>query len=75
MPNINRSAKLYQERRQPAFQKTMRSPGMQVNLDANLAHHIKLDPPFPAPDFCKNGNPVTDTGLTQVWPHGDQYAP
>lgn len=74
MPNISRSAKFYQERRQPAFQKTMRDPGFQINLAANLVHHIKLDPPFPAPNFCNNGNPVPDTGLTQVWPYGDKYA-
>ena len=74
MPDLSKSGKLYQERQQPAFQKTMRSPGHQINLDANLVHKITLDPPFPLPDFCANGNPVPDTGRTQLWPHGDKYA-
>jgi hypothetical protein len=74
MLHISKSAKLYQERRQPEFQKTMRAPGFQANLAANLVHNLKLEPPFPQPDFCKNGHPVTDTGRTQVWPYGDAHS-
>jgi len=74
MSNVSKSAKLYQERRQPAFQKTMRAPGQQISPRENLVHKITLDPPFPQPDFCANGNPVPDTGRTQLWPFGDKYA-
>jgi hypothetical protein len=74
MPQISRSAKLYQERRQPAFQPTLRDPGLQVNLSANAAHKLTLSPPHPKPNYCANGTPVTDAGLTQEWPFGDKYA-
>ncbi|NDD53313.1 hypothetical protein EBZ39_05475 [bacterium] len=74
MAQINRSAKLYQERRQPVFQPTWRSPGLQANLADNAVHDLKLNPPYPAPNYCENGDPPTDSGLTQVWPYGDSYA-
>lgn len=77
MPQISRSGKLYQERRQPEFQATLRGPGPQIFLADNLAHDLPLEPPYPYPQYQRgaNGNPVPDAGRTQVWPHGDQYAP
>jgi len=74
MAQVSRSAKLYQERRQPAFQGTFRSPGLQVNLPDNAVHNLTLNPPHPSPNYCANGNPITDTGRTQEWPYGDKYA-
>lgn len=66
---VGRSAKLYQERRQPHIQPTMRSPGPQVYLPDNAVHTLNLEPPFPNPALIDN-TPV-DTGKTTVWPYGD----
>ncbi|NDD52267.1 hypothetical protein EBZ39_00045 [bacterium] len=81
MVQISRSAKLYQERRQPQFQPTMRGPGPQVYLPNNPVHSLTLEPPLPYPPTCiestSNANvevPVVDTNTTQVWPYGDKYA-
>ena len=74
MAQVSRSAKLYQERRQPAFPNTASGPGLQINLPDNAVHHLTLSPPYPNPNYCANGNPVTDTGRTQEWPYGDKYA-
>lgn len=70
MVQINRSAKLYQERRQPNVQPTMRAPGPQVYLPDNLVHNLKLEPPAAQP-CCDEG---PDRTQTQVWPYGDKYA-
>lgn len=72
MAIIGRSAKNYQERRQPAHRNTYRGPGPQVNLDANAARHLPLEPPLPLPSLLtdENGTPPPDTTRTKVWPHG-----
>ena len=77
MASVGHSAKLYQERREPQIRTTLRGPGPQVSLWQNTAHHLNLEAPLPAPEFQApvNGCPPTDTGKTQVWPHGDKYAP
>lgn len=77
MPQIGRSGKLYQERRQPEFQATLRGPGPQIYLADNPVHDLPLEPPYPFPQYQRrqNGDPVPDAGRTQAWPHGDQYAP
>lgn len=74
MTQVNRSARLYQERREPGLQTTLRGPGLQIDLARNAVHKLPLQPPYPRPDYCENGTPVTDTGLTQEWPYGDKYA-
>lgn len=77
MPTIGRSAKLYQERRQPYLRKTLRGPGPQINLADNAIHTIKLEAPLPDSTYLQPPGcaPALDAGKTQVWPHGDQYAP
>lgn len=77
MASVGHSAKLYQERREPDIRSTLRGPGPQVSLWQNMAHHLNLEAPLPLPDYqqVENGCPPTDTGTTQVWPHGDTYAP
>lgn len=76
MPNIGRSGKLYQERRQPEFQATLRGPGPQIYFPDNLVHRLPLEPPFPNPQYqqSNNGTPVPDAGRTQAWPHGDKHS-
>jgi len=76
MPNISKSAKLYQERRQPEIRKTMRGPGPQLYLHDNPANTLKLQPPLPVTEAVRptNGNPPPDAGRTVVWPFGDEYA-
>jgi hypothetical protein len=70
MVQITRSAKLYQERRQPQTQPTMRSPGPQVYLPDNLVNKLKLEPPA----LQAGCDPGPDQPTTKVWPYGDQYA-
>lgn len=72
---INRSAKLYQERRQPQFQPTLRGPGPQVYLPSNPVHRLTLEPPLPHPNACAASDvPIVDTTRTQVWPYGNKHA-
>lgn len=77
MVQISKSAKLYQERRQPQLQPTLRGPGPQVYLPNNPVHSLNLEPPLPPPSSCVNENldaPDIDTTRTQAWPYGDKYA-
>jgi hypothetical protein len=77
MAEIGHSAKLYQERREPTYRTTLRGPGPQLFIAQNAANYLKLEAPLPLPELLTdvNGHPPTDTGRTQVWPHGDKYAP
>lgn len=77
MASVGHSAKLYQERRQPDIRTTLRGPGPHVSLWQNIVHHLELESPLPLPEYQQpdNGCPPTDTGRTQLWPHGDKYAP
>lgn len=70
MPEIGRSAKLYMERRMPGFQPTLRGPGPQLYLQHNPVHNLKLDPPYPKPQFLYNRHYV-DGGKTKPWPSGN----
>jgi hypothetical protein len=69
MPNIGRSAKLYQERRLPQYQPTLRGPGPQVYLPDNPVNHLTLESPLPLPQYLYNRKYV-DGGNTQPWPNG-----
>ena len=77
MAHVGRSAKLYQERREPGIRSTLRGPGPYLALWLNPVHHFPLEAPLPLPEFQQvvNGCPPPDTGQTQVWPHGDKHAP
>jgi hypothetical protein len=74
MPQIGRSAKLYQERRQPAFQRTLRGPGPRIYLPDNAVNHLNLEPPYANADVTQQACNEPDVGRTRVWPFGDQYA-
>lgn len=69
MPNIGKNAKLYMERRLPAYQQTLRGPGPQIHLPDNPVNHISLEAPLPAPKFLYRQKYV-DGGLTKPWPDG-----
>jgi hypothetical protein len=73
MPQIGRSAKLYQERRQPAFQCTLRGPGPRVYLPDNAVNHLNLEPPYANTQISQQECSQPDGGRTRVWPFGDQY--
>lgn len=77
MPTVGKSAKLYQERRQPYLRETLRGPGPNLNLEDNAAHDLPLEPPLPSPPLIqpKDCAPANDSGQTQYWPHGDKTAP
>lgn len=69
---IGRSAKLYQERRQPDVRNTRRVPGPRFNMSDNAANIIPLEAPLPLGALLHdiNGDPPPDAGLTKPWPHG-----
>lgn len=75
MANIGHSAKLYQERRQPQIRVTLRGPGPQIYLPDNAANHLKLEAPLPLPSLLQENTCNPADTKTQVWPHGDEYAP
>ena len=73
MTQISRSAKLFMERRAPAAQETLRSPGPRSNLDRNIVHVIPLTAPLPSTDVLQEqGGMPPDAGHTPAWPHGDE---
>lgn len=74
MANVGHSAKLYQERREPNLRTTLRGPGPQIYLPDNAANHLNLEAPLPLPTLLNDNCAPADT-KTQVWPHGDKYAP
>lgn len=74
MPQIGKSAKLYQERRQSAFQDTLRGPGPQIYLPDNPVNSLELEPPHHSPIFSQCEKQSIDIGRTQAWPFGDKYA-
>lgn len=77
MASVGHSAKLYQERREPQIRTTLRGPGPYLCLWQNAINHLTLEPPLPVPGYqsAAGGCSPPDTGRTQVWPHGDKYAP
>lgn len=77
MPRISKSAKLYQERRQPEIRVTLRGPGPYVDLNKNPVHTLNLEPPFPTSErgiYGFIGGSSPDSARTAVWPFGDKYA-
>jgi len=87
VPKLTKSAKLYQERKQPDVRTTRRSPAFYHNLKINAVHTLDLGAPYPTAEvkqieggnveYC--GNPATDYGshppdgaLTDVWLHGEE---
>lgn len=67
--HISRSAKLFQERRIPADQLTLRLPGPRSNFDANRVHFLPLSPPYPIPDVLHaEQRNAPDNAHTSVWP-------
>jgi hypothetical protein len=70
MPQIGRNAKLYQERRMPAYMPTLRGPGPQIYLPDNPVNFLPIEPPLPAPHYLYNRKYV-DGGKTLPWPSGN----
>jgi len=70
-PQLTKSAKLYQERRQPQHRNTRRHPGMHHDFDMNAANHLELRAPFPTIEtlHIENDKPP-DAGRTDIWPWG-----
>jgi len=68
---IARSAKLYQERRQPQFNTTRRAPGPRYAQGVGLFHSFRLQPPYPpATAKLAQDQQPPDAGATTPWPHG-----
>lgn len=69
----SRSAKLYQERHDPAHRNTRRTPGPHHDLGLNAAHTLPLRPPLPTQEVLHaEGDKPPDSGLTKPWPFGDE---
>lgn len=69
VPLLSQSAKLYQERRDPAGRLTQRLPSPRSDFDRNLVHRIPLGPPYPTVDvLLSHDTQPPDAGLTNPWP-------
>lgn len=70
-PELSRSAKLYQEMRQPEHRETRRQPGTHIDLGNNAAITMELKPPYPTIDVLHaEDDKPPEAGLTEPWPHG-----
>ena len=70
-PQLSFSAKLYQERRIPASQPTLRRPGPNLALGQSITHTLPLAPPLPLPEIVyEETRNVTPAGRTEPWVHG-----
>jgi hypothetical protein len=70
-PNLTRSAKLYQERRQPEHRNTRRHPGPHHDFGMNAAHRVPQRPPYPTISILQSQNDnEPDAGRTTPWPWG-----
>jgi len=70
-PKLTRSAKLYQERRQPEHRNTRRHPGMHHDMGMNAAHTLTLRPPYPTIKVLLTEDDIPpDAGRTEPWPWG-----
>lgn len=80
---LSRSAKLYQERRQPEHRTTRRTPGLHQDVALNAARRVALHPPHPSPQRLRAAEPgccdlpgqaagPPDGGLTTPWLHGSE---
>lgn len=70
-PELSRSAKLYQERREPEHRTTRRRPNAHLDLGENAAHTVEMQPPYPTIDVLHaEDDQPPDAAATEVWPHG-----
>ena len=53
MPQLSKSAKLYQERKQPDVRTTRRSPGFYHNFRINAVHTMAMSQPAPIADVLQ----------------------
>lgn len=68
---ISKSAKFYQERREPDLRNTRRQPGMHQDMSINAVHFLPLRPPYPTiPVLHDIDDTPPDAGKTKVWPWG-----
>jgi len=70
-PELSRSAKLYQELREPDHRTTRRTPSPHINLGDNAAHHLEMKTPYPLYDVLhEEDDKPPESGRTDPWPHG-----
>ena len=68
---LSRSARLYQERRLPQDQETLRGPGPRSDLNRTMVHSLPMKAPFPTAEALQTeNNHPPDAGHTQPWPRG-----
>ena len=70
---LSMSARLYQERRLPDDQETLRGPGPRADLGRLMTHSLPMSPPLPLPEavLAEDDQPP-DAGHTRPFPHGDE---
>jgi len=70
-PELSRSAKLYQEMREPEHRETHRQPNTHLALADNAANTMEMKPPYPTIDVlhAEDDKPPA-AGATDLWPHG-----
>lgn len=70
-PKLTKSAKLYQERRQPEHRNTRRHPGPHHDMLMNAAHSLEMRAPYPTVQTLHDeDDKPPDAGATDVWPWG-----
>ena len=72
-PPLSMSARLYQERRLPLDQETLRGPGPRLDMSRAIIHTLQMAPPLPAPEALQaEDDHPPDAGKTRPWPHGTE---
>lgn len=70
-PELSQSAKLYQERVEPAHRETRRQPNAHLDMAANAVHTMDMQPPYPTIDVLHaTDDKPPDAGGTTPWPYG-----
>ena len=70
-PELSRSARLYQERREPDHRVTRRRPNTHIDVGRNAAHTVTMSPPYPLPEVLQGEDmQPPDGGASKVWPWG-----
>lgn len=70
-PELSRSAKRYQELREPEHRTTRRRPSPHLDRRDNGAHSLEMKPPYPLYDVLHaEDDKPPESGLTSPWPHG-----
>ena len=71
---IGRSAKLYQELKEPTHRTTRRGPGPRHSVELNAANTLELTRPLPTPNVlhAQDNKPPESGATTKPGPYGNE---